>query len=62
MPGGKSEGAARQVAQSWEKAIKAWSRGAEEHGASLNASADEYERSDESSAADIGRLGAQAER
>lgn len=62
MPGGKSEGAAKQVAQSWEKAIKSWSEAAVQHGDSLNATADEYQNSDESSAADIGRLEAPAGR
>ncbi|MEV0701614.1 hypothetical protein AB0I53_27390 [Saccharopolyspora sp. NPDC050389] len=59
MPGGKSEGASKQVVQSWEKAIKTWSQAAAQHGESLNASADEYQQSDESSAADIDRAGAQ---
>ncbi|MGP4019237.1 hypothetical protein [Saccharopolyspora sp. 5N708] len=62
MPGGKSADAAKQVAQSWEKSVKAWSQAAAEHGNSLNATADEYQRSDESNAADIGRIGAQAGR
>ncbi|MEV0085754.1 hypothetical protein [Saccharopolyspora sp. NPDC050642] len=62
MPGGKSEGASKQVAQSWDKAIKSWSQAAAQHGESLTASADGYQQSDESSAADIDRVGTQAGR
>jgi hypothetical protein len=58
MPGGKSADAA----QSWGKAIKDWSQAAIQHGDSLNASADEYRESDESGAANIDRVGAQAGR
>jgi hypothetical protein len=62
MPGGKSQGAAKQVGQSWDKAIKDWSQSAVRHGDSLTKSADEYQKSDESSAQNIGQLNASAGR
>lgn len=57
MPGGQSEGAAKQVAQSWEQAIGKWSEATEKHGQSLTASADEYRGSDESGAQGISAAG-----
>lgn len=57
MPGGRSEGAAKQVAQSWGQAIGDWSKAAEKHGQSLDASADEYQGSDESGAQGINAAG-----
>jgi hypothetical protein len=58
MPGAKSQEAAKQVGQSWDKAIKCWSRSAVEHGDSLTESADEYQQSDECGAQNIGQLNA----
>ncbi|MER7011003.1 hypothetical protein ABT324_06195 [Saccharopolyspora sp. NPDC000359] len=57
MPGGSSAEAAKQVAQSWTKAIGDWSKAADKHGESLTASADEYQNSDESGAQGINAAG-----
>ncbi|GAA4612800.1 hypothetical protein [Saccharopolyspora hordei] len=57
MPGGRSEGAAKQVAQSWQQAVAQWSAAAAEHGRSLTASADEYQGSDEAGAQGIRAAG-----
>lgn len=53
LPGGKSEGAAKRVAQSWQRTLKTWGGDARKHGESLTAAAGEYERSDRESARGI---------
>ncbi|GGI70731.1 hypothetical protein GCM10011581_04660 [Saccharopolyspora subtropica] len=58
MPGGRSEGAAKQVAQSWDQSVRKWSQAATEHGNSLTATADEYQRTDQAGAQNISQVGA----
>ncbi|TDD86259.1 hypothetical protein E1202_19100 [Saccharopolyspora karakumensis] len=57
LPGGKSEGAATRVAQSWQRALTTWSDAATAHGESLAASAKTYERSDSDNARAIDAAG-----
>lgn len=57
LPGGRSEGAAKKVAQSWQRALKTWSDKASSHGRSLTAAGNTYERDDSESARDIDAAG-----
>ena len=58
MPGGASERAAQQLSQSWTGALKKWSAAAEEHGASLKATAREYRDTDRSNSERFAQRGA----
>ncbi|MEB3366015.1 hypothetical protein [Saccharopolyspora mangrovi] len=53
LSGGKSGGAAKRVAQSWQRTLKTWGADARKHGESLTASAGEYERGDREGARGI---------
>ncbi|WP_406692642.1 hypothetical protein REH65_13200 [Saccharopolyspora sp. ID03-671] len=57
MPGGKSEGAAKRVAQSWQRTLKTWGGDARAHGEALTSSGDEYERGDRDGARGIDSAG-----
>ncbi|SFS54030.1 hypothetical protein [Saccharopolyspora flava] len=57
MPGGKSEDAAKRVAQSWQRTLKTWGGDARDHGEALAGAADEYERGDRENARGIDAAG-----